>query len=321
MNITINPEFKSLIRPLTRPEYLQLEENLLADGCLDPIITWNNFIIDGHNRYEICTRHNIPFNILAMEFSCKEAVVSWICKHQLGRRNITEETRKYLIGMQYEAEKTITAKKNHMGKNQHSESNNELPESDSSSSTPCFRTRNKTAHIIADENHVTHATVQKYAIYTRALNSLKKRHPTFVANILSGKYKIAHKSIIDLSKMSNEEIKAIENQMMRQKKSFVHYSSTRQAMSEAQKQALLQRLKPEKPATPTIKDMPVFDPDAPLIELSLTIPSWASSIKRAQNNITLASVSPSTKEKSILSLTNLKTTIDDLLSTLMEDDE
>ncbi len=318
MDIKINTEFKNLIRALTRKEYLQLEENLLADGCLNPIITWNGFIIDGHNRYEICTKHNIPFDVLPMEFSCKEAVIAWICKHQLGRRNLTEEGRKYLIGMQYEAEKTLTIRKNQSGKNQHSY---KPPEDyDEAPTQPTFATRNKTAHIIAEENHVTHATVQKYSIYTRALNSLKKRHPNLVANILSGRYKISHKNVIELSRMSHEEIKAIENQLIRKKKSFVHYSNSRAAMTESQRQELLQRLKPPKTQT-SVKDMPVFDPDAPLIELSLTIPSWTGSIKRTANNITLEAVSVSAKEKAVSSLTILKATIDELITTLTEDNQ
>ena len=53
--LKIDPEFKDLIRPLRRKEYLQLEENILDEGCRDPIIIWNDYIIDGHNRYSICT--------------------------------------------------------------------------------------------------------------------------------------------------------------------------------------------------------------------------------------------------------------------------
>ena len=94
--LKIDPELKELIRPLTRKEFLQLEENLLVDGCIDPIITWNGFIIDGHNRYEICSRHNIPFQVVEKEFPSKDAVIAWMCAHQLGRRNLSEETRKYI---------------------------------------------------------------------------------------------------------------------------------------------------------------------------------------------------------------------------------
>ena len=52
-------EFQQLIRPLTSEERKQLEANIVADGCRDPITVWNGIIIDGHNRYEICHNHNI----------------------------------------------------------------------------------------------------------------------------------------------------------------------------------------------------------------------------------------------------------------------
>ena len=105
--IRIDPDFKSLIRPLQRTEYLQLEQNIIQDGCRDPITIWNGYIIDGHNRYEICMRHHIPFQTRTMEFEYREQVIAWICANQLGRRNITEETRRFLIGIQYENEKIV----------------------------------------------------------------------------------------------------------------------------------------------------------------------------------------------------------------------
>ena len=75
--------------------------------------------MDGHNRYEICTEHDIPFNIIEKEFDCRESVIAWICNHQLGRRNLSEATRKYLIGIQYDAEKISRRLRNKMGLNQY----------------------------------------------------------------------------------------------------------------------------------------------------------------------------------------------------------
>ena len=77
--LTIDPQFKNLIPPLQRTEYLQLEENLLADGCRDPLVVWRGTLIDGHNRYEICTRHSIPFSVKEMNFYCREEAIAWIC--------------------------------------------------------------------------------------------------------------------------------------------------------------------------------------------------------------------------------------------------
>ena len=104
---SIDDEFKTLIRPLSDNEYNQLEANILEDGCRDPISIWRGIIIDGHHRYRICHEHSIPFSYAVMAFDNRDEVKVWICRNQLGRRNLTEEARKYLIGVQYEAEKQI----------------------------------------------------------------------------------------------------------------------------------------------------------------------------------------------------------------------
>lgn len=85
----IDEEFKNLIPKLTNEEFRQLEENIIAEGCREPIITWNNIIIDGHNRYQICNKHNINFKINNKEFKDREEVKMWIIKNQFGRRNLS----------------------------------------------------------------------------------------------------------------------------------------------------------------------------------------------------------------------------------------
>lgn len=54
--LQIKEEFKKLIPALTAEEFKQLESNCISEGIREKIITWNGFIIDGHNRYEIATK-------------------------------------------------------------------------------------------------------------------------------------------------------------------------------------------------------------------------------------------------------------------------
>ena len=84
----IDKEFQSLIPPLTAEEYAGLEESILAEGCRDALITWGDVLIDGHNRYEICTKHGIPFDTIEMDFPTRDDVIVWIIKNQFGRRNL-----------------------------------------------------------------------------------------------------------------------------------------------------------------------------------------------------------------------------------------
>jgi len=89
----IDPTFRNIIPPLGAEELSQLEANIIADGCRDPLVTWEGTLIDGHNRYDICMRHGLPFKSVAMEFPDRDAVLVWIIRNQFGRRNLAPFTR------------------------------------------------------------------------------------------------------------------------------------------------------------------------------------------------------------------------------------
>ena len=88
MEIKIDPEFKSLIPPLSPEEYSGLERNIIENGCRHPIDIWNGFIIDGHNRYRICTEHGIKFRTESIDFGSRADVKLWMIKNQFDRRNL-----------------------------------------------------------------------------------------------------------------------------------------------------------------------------------------------------------------------------------------
>ena len=66
---------------------------------------WGNTLVDGHNRYAILQKHpEICFSTMPLRFANREEALAWICKNQLGRRNLTPEQKKFLIGKQYSVE-------------------------------------------------------------------------------------------------------------------------------------------------------------------------------------------------------------------------
>lgn len=95
----INPEFRTLIPPLSDSEYAELEQSILAEGCRDPLCVWNDTIVDGHHRYEICTKYGLPFSTYEMEFESEDAAKIWILGNQLARRNISDWARWKLESM------------------------------------------------------------------------------------------------------------------------------------------------------------------------------------------------------------------------------
>jgi len=90
----IDPEFKNLIPPLSKDEREQLEQNILScRKCRNAIILWEGTVIDGHNRFEICMKHGIQFEVKEMEFPSRDDAKIWILKEQLGRRNLNDAAR------------------------------------------------------------------------------------------------------------------------------------------------------------------------------------------------------------------------------------
>lgn len=310
IKLQIDPEFKALIPKLRKAELLQLESNLITDGCREPIITWNGIIVDGHKRYELCHRHGIPFRIQEREFDCRETVVAWICSNQLGRRSISEETRKYLIGIQYNAEKIAAGKRNARGVNQYTVAEQAEPIEEPDST----EMKHKTAARIADEHHISYATVKKYSNYSRALGEIAKHEPKLVAKILSGNYKISHNNVIELAKLTPEEIRRVNRRIDSNSAPFAQYKRTRSAITPSRTEIPAT----DEPQGPSVKDMPAFDPDAEINSLTLTIPSWSSSIERTRSRADLSIISPVAKNRLIGALQSLQDTVDEMLKAVKE---
>ena len=97
--LKIDPEFQSKIPPLQFEEEQQLKQNNIAEGrLLNPIITWNGYILDGHTRYRILKKHGfIKFEAEEIQLANKYEALAWICKNQLGRRNLSPERKKFLL--------------------------------------------------------------------------------------------------------------------------------------------------------------------------------------------------------------------------------
>lgn len=99
--IILDKEFQALIPPLSAEEKAQLEENIVAEGCRDALITWQGILLDGHNRYEICERLDIPYRTISIDLPDRDAAADWIDKNQLGRRNLTPDQMSLLRGRRY----------------------------------------------------------------------------------------------------------------------------------------------------------------------------------------------------------------------------
>ncbi|KAB8045034.1 hypothetical protein [Janthinobacterium aquaticum] len=94
MNIIINPLLQAYVDPLTESEHAALERSLLAEGCRDALVLWNDVLIDGHNRYAICQQHGIPFRTIQnTSFESIDDVMLWMIDNHLARRSVSDFQR------------------------------------------------------------------------------------------------------------------------------------------------------------------------------------------------------------------------------------
>lgn len=203
MELRVDPEFEGKIPPLTDEEFQQLESNILADGIvINPIIVWNGVIVDGHNRFRIVERHpEIQYTTHEKQFDDRFAVIAWICKNQLGRRNLTPEQKKYLIGKQYEAEKASHGAKDGFRGNQHTNlvkcQLGTLPE------------QADTADRIAKENGIGRRTVFRAEAFSKAVDIADEVEPGIRSELLAGEIKATEKDIRELVAAEPEDRPAL----------------------------------------------------------------------------------------------------------------
>lgn len=164
---TIDPEFKALIPPLAPDEYAQLEANIRAEGCRDPLVLWDGIIIDGHNRHEICTKHGIAFECIRKQFDSREDAMDWMDRNQLGRRNLSPDAFRLLLGRRYNRQKKAQGG---TGANQHSQKD----QNDLSANT---------AEKLATEHGVSAPTVKRAAKFAEEV----EKTPELQEAIATGK--------------------------------------------------------------------------------------------------------------------------------------
>lgn len=194
INLKIDPEFRDKIPPLTDAEFEQLRENIVNDGeVYEPIVAWNGTIVDGHNRYKIIQEHpEIPFRVKEIDFSDKWAAFDWMYKKQLGRRNLTDEQKTYLLGKLYEARKQT-----HGG---------QIPWSGQNDASIKGK---KTREIIADEMGVGFKTVERSEHFAKGVDAIREQSPKAAEKILQGGSGVTKNIVQRAQKMESEQVKEL----------------------------------------------------------------------------------------------------------------
>ena len=219
-NLKIDPEFQSKIPPLTAEERSQLEANILEEGrLLNPLIVWNSFIVDGHNRFEILKEHpEIEYTVLEKEFAGREEA----------------KQRRYLVGKQYEAEKLAH------GGSRKMEGDQPSCHGDNLVSQP------KTCERIAQENGVNWRSVIRSEKFAQNVDAAEAAVPGTREKILSGKVKPTAAELASVSRAAPEERPGLVAEICRprQEKQAAREKQSAQEKMEAQE------------AKPTLPELP-----------------------------------------------------------------
>ena len=194
MTLTIDPEFHRLCPPLSDDEYAQLEANLLAEGCREPLIVWEHeaILLDGHNRHAICQAHGVAFTVSPLSLPSREDAINWIINNQLGRRNLTPEQKSYLRGKRYNEARKAEGRPE------------KLYQNDQVSSTR--------KHLAA-EYHVGEATIARDGQFATAVDTLDEQvradiRETVLQRHERGKQQATKKQITRVGKLIADDIVA-----------------------------------------------------------------------------------------------------------------
>ena len=215
INLKIDPEFQSQIPPLTNDEFKQLEENILKEGKLiSPLIVWNNTLVDGHNRYAILQKHpEIYFSTMPLRFENREEAVAWICKNQLGRRNLTPEQKKFLVGKQYSIEHR---KPGGNGNNQYTATTQETVQEElcQNDTIPPTSAEASIRKQIAERNNVSESYVARSEKFMRGVEIMEQMMPGTKEKILSGQFKVRDTDMHRLAKADFPNRKQIVHEIL-----------------------------------------------------------------------------------------------------------
>jgi len=201
--LIVDAEFQNKIPPLTEDEYKQLEQNIIDAGeVYEPIITWNGTIVDGHNRYKIIQTHpGLIWKTKEINFPDKWAAFDWMYKNQLGRRNLTEEQRTYLLGKLYEARKHAVS--NEEGRNQYSKE----------VSPQIGNQPNRVSEQIAKEQNIGKNTVLRAEKFSQGVDAIREVSSETADSILRGETKVTKQDVSMVAKAEPEERKRMVQQI------------------------------------------------------------------------------------------------------------
>ena len=304
--IIISDDFRILEQDYSEKELTESKLRLEEQALPFKFFLWDGILLLDFQLFEYCQSQKIVPDFETLSFQTKIHAESWICTQQLMRVDLTEEYKKYLIGKKYALE--ISIQKDDRSKLFSGKQVGNFSLSQNSKA--------KIAKRIGEELSIKFNTVQKYNVYSEAIDCLLTELPQFAKKILSGQLRVSHKNIIKLAEQPREVLIKIMNYVDENKIEHLGYS---ELTNDFQFKGVQQPQTPKQTDDePGIRKMPVYDPDSEISSITLTIPSWVSSMERAHSRTDYSKTSTSSRINLVKQLAILERTISILQKAIEE---
>jgi DNA modification methylase len=220
-SLRIDPEFDSYLPRLSGQEIEELRASLKAEGCREALLVWNGILVDGHNRYRLCTELGIPFVTQVRDFKDRDQALNWILCNQLARRNLTSESYSYLRGKRYELEKKQGERTDLVTSGKSCQKSTETK--------PTLTTATK----LAEQHKVSERTIRNDAQFAKAVDQLG---PELRKKVLDRDSGLRKNDVVKLSKLpepARERVmQAVETKQARNVTAAVQDHNRTQARAE-----------------------------------------------------------------------------------------
>jgi len=299
--------FEKLTVPSSKQELEELEKSLLSQGCLNPIITWNGVILDGHKRYRICMLEGIAFEATEMNFPSLEDAILWVCRKRTLHLSKNRLIYRYLVG-KWDTVGIIINRRKYSG----------FPDGNMFTGMNTEGRKYSTSREIGRELGLNHATIEKFKRLSIALDAIYGKDPVLFDLLMQGEYKATFEKIMEMSVRS-------QRGLQEERRRFQRRTGRKPYMEKevlAQRESVEGRPRIEEiPITVGIKDMPAFDPDMELRGLALTIPTWMNAMARAWSKTDMTLASELLKKQLAGILDQFRQQIDQMMEVLTDDPE
>jgi len=257
----ISPEIRMLVQRNGTGEHRLLEEKILNREMIPKIVVWNDFVIDDIDIFELCVENDIEFRPYSMDFPSVFHVYSWICSDQIERRDLTNTMRRFLLGFLAISESAIR-------RNTMSQSILDVP------------AKREAIDAIARCYSLSSVCIFNYKKLTESILRINEISPVMAECILNERMKITAQQILSLGNKSGSEILRFTDEVTKITDGKPKYAEMNKKLQLDKQLEFRKRRTGSQESVPEIRKMPKYDPDAELTSLTLTVPTWISSITR-----------------------------------------